>query len=130
VRTRILLTAAAIGAAVLAIVFAVSASEAQPRLARVVACLQKAGYRTTTPIHDSGRRSVVMVGQDPDIQVLGGGSDAVRQVREPSDTFTVVDRASAAVADIRVPRSSPMTFRPDGRIPARARTAIERCLAF
>lgn len=119
----------AVGAAAAALIaLALSTSGGQPRLVRVVGCIQDAGYRTTAPIHDSGRRS--LADQDPDVQVLLGGSDDVAQVGEPSDSFTVVDRDSTAIADIRVPRTGAVTLRPDGRIPARTRTVMERCFAY
>jgi hypothetical protein len=58
-RKRILLISMAAGAAVLAIALAVSAADGrQPRLTRVIDCIQTAGYRTTTAIHDDGRRSL------------------------------------------------------------------------
>jgi hypothetical protein len=127
-RTHILLTSMAVGAAAAAaVVLAATASGGQPRLTRVVGCIQEAGYRTTAPVHDSGRRS--LAGQDPDVQVLLGGSDDVVKVREPSDSFTVVDRTATAIADIRVPRTGAITLMPDGRIPSRTRSVVQRCLA-
>jgi hypothetical protein len=118
----------AAAAAVLAIVVAVSASDGRrPRLVRVIDCFQRAGYRTTMAIHDDGRRS--MAGQDPDVQLLLGGSDGRMQVREPSDTFSVVNRNSTAIADITVPRSSAITLRQYHRLPTRTRITIESCLA-
>ena len=46
------------------------------------------------------------------VRFLSGGSDGTRQVREPSDEFTVVDRDPTAIADIRAPQSSAITPRP------------------
>jgi hypothetical protein len=126
-RKRILLISMAAGAAVLAIVMAVSAADGRrPRLTRVIDCIQTAGYRTTTAIHDDGRRS--MAGRDPDVQLLFG-SDGMMQVREPSDTFSVVNRDSTAIADISVPQSSAITLRQYHRLSDRTRITIESCLA-
>ena len=124
-RTRLLLISMVVGAAaVIVIVFAVSASEGRSRLTKVVDCIQKAGYRTTTAIHDDGRRSVASSAQDPDVQLLLAGSDRTRQVHEPSDTFTVVDRDSSAIADIRVPQRSATTIRQYHSLPTRTRITI------
>lgn len=123
-RTRLLLISMVVGAAaVIVIVFAVSASEGRSRLTKVVDCIQKAGYRTTTAIHDDGRRSVASSAQT-DVQLLLAGSDRTRQVHEPSDTFTAVDRDSSAIADIRVPQRSATTIRQYHSLPTRTRITI------
>ena len=128
-RTRTLLISMAAAAAVLAIVLALSAPDGRrPRLERVIDCIRLAGYRTTTAIHDDGRRSVA--GQDPDVQLLLGGSDGMMEVREPSDTLSVVNRDSTAIADIRVPQSGAITLRQYHRLPTRTLGTFESCLAY
>jgi len=87
----------------------ICAEDGTPFGAGALVGIQRAGYRTTTAIHDDGRRSVASAGQNPDVQLLFGRSDGMRQVCEPSDTFLVVDRRSTAIADIRVSQSGAMT---------------------
>jgi len=125
---RILLISVAAAAAVaIVIAFAASAS-GQPRLAKVVDCIQAAGYRTTGAVHDNGRRPMLSAGQDPDVQLFLGASGGTRQAREPSDTFTVVG-GDSALADISVPQRSAITLKAYHRLPVRTRTTLRRCLA-
>ena len=49
--------------------------------------------------HDHPRRRPrILAGQDPDIQLLFGGSDDTMQVRDPSDRIAVTDRGSHTIA--------------------------------
>lgn len=93
---QLILTSVASAVVVLAVtVLAVYSYDGRSQLTRIADCVHQAGYNTTIT-HDDGR--VSLAGQDPDIQLLFGGSDDSMQVRDPSDRIAVTDRDSHTIA--------------------------------
>jgi hypothetical protein len=124
-RRQLVLIAGTGVACVVAIALAASASAGRGALARVVDCVQNAGYSATV-FNDSGLRLVSTT--DPGVAVLFGDSNGMIRVREPSEKITVFGSNATTIAVIRVPKRGATTSRPGRHLPRHDRIVLSGCV--